>query len=58
MTVNSSLETDVVDSVIEPYRRVLRWVLHYAFWVLTLFSVVAFTWWSASGSSAFRYAGF
>ena len=36
----------------------LGWLGQYLFWVFVLFSVVAFTWFSAAGSSAFRYAGF
>ena len=30
----------------------------YLFWLVVLSSVVIGTWWSSSGSAAFRYAGF
>ena len=49
---------DSTDTAESSVRSLATWIAQYVFWVLIIFAVVAFTWFSASGSSAFRYAGF
>ena len=50
--------SDAEDAGQSALRRAGLWSAQYVFWVLLLSTIVVAAWWSASGSAAFRYAGF
>lgn len=50
--------SDAGDTGDSTLRRAGLWSAQYVFWLLVLSTIVVATWWSASGSAAFRYAGF